>query len=212
MKSLVKLLIVVWGIGTSLIVNAAFLTSADYASIDVTPPAGWIADSSEVLRLVDGVMPTANPGSERFVGRRVGGAKLSVTNPYGITLNLIDTSDITSILLYNEWGNIFRQSVSSLTFTAFDAKGLTLFSDNLFGLATPGSFAPVSLFDGVLLGVKTLQFDVTSTNYNSSFEIREIQVNAQKVESAVSVSAPKNFAVLGFAGLCLFGFRKRFFG
>lgn len=207
MKLLLPLMIVGSCLGCVSKVNATFLTSSDYSSIEITPPEGWVVAQSEIIRLVDGDTSTPNPGTGRFVGRKLSGEQLSVDNPYSIKLNLAKTFGISSILLFNDWGNFFTHSVGSLSLSAFDENQQLLYKSNLSNLATPGSFAPIGLFNGELLGVQSLQFDVTSTNAGSSFELREIRLDGFALASSTQVSAPASLGLLAVA--CMFLIRKR---
>tara|TARA_R110001583_G_C5592295_1_gene403850 strand:+ start:409 stop:1050 length:642 start_codon:yes stop_codon:yes gene_type:complete len=197
-------------LGLSTVSNATLLTAADYSSIDISQPTGWTIEAFEVPKLVDGDISTS--GNGRFAGRISSGSPLSASNPFLITLNLVDLFDITNITLFTEWGNQRTQSVSALTLVALDSVGDELFNNDLTGISgSTGSFAPIDLFSGSLSGVSTLNFYVTGSNQNSSIEIREIQVegNAQTVQSPTEVDAPAYAGILGMLSLALLRLRRK---
>ncbi|MDU0355984.1 hypothetical protein RS130_20680 [Paraglaciecola aquimarina] len=204
MKKLVTLLSLGLILGFTSAANASLITSTDYSSVVTAPPANWTAVDTE--RLVDGV--TATSGTGRFVGRINSGSALTSTDSYLISLNLASLFDISKVTLFNDYGVQMTHSVSTLTLSALDAFGAELYSADLTGLAT--GFTPSELFSGSIAGVSTLNFNITSTNADSSFEIREIQVEGKaSMPSAVAVSAPSALGLLGLAALVLFRIRRK---
>lgn len=204
MKKFINIATAALVLGFSSVANSTLLTSVDYSSITTTAPAGWtVVDTN---RLVDGDISTSGTG--RFVGRINTGAALTSVNSFLISLDLADLFDISKITLFNEYGSQLSHSVSTLTLSALDSFGAQLYSADLTGLAT--GFTPVNLFTGSIAGVSTLNFNITSTNANSSFELREIQVEGTtSTSSAVAVNAPSALGLLGLACLVLFRVRRK---
>lgn len=201
MKNVLRSLIACSALTFASMSNAALITESEILSTVITEPSGWTTVNETVL--FDGFTATNGPGTGRFIGFRNSGSALSPSNPFDINITFNNLMNLSSFGLYNDWGNVLNQSLSTIELSGYDAGNSIIASQTLTGLDT-GSFAPsiINLTNFAGADIKSLLVSITGIN-GTNFEIREfaIEATASSVGPApMPVSAPAMGAFMALLG------------
>lgn len=192
----------------SLTCAASIITNADIDSISVKAPNKWKAYNVDLL--FDGI--DYRYTTKRFAGYQKTGDLLSANDPFTLSVALINNANIESISFFNDWRNVLKQQVTSMSIALYNDDSRLLWSDSFSGLKKD-SWDQIDLvkFDTPIFDVKTINFSVTGAQSNH-FEIRELLVSTYSGQSnnnlaTSNVSTPSIIALFTI-GLGVFAYRK----
>lgn len=178
---------------------ASLITNSDIASLSVTAPDDWKTYNTH--QLFDGIYDRYT--ETRFAAYQKSGSLLSTTEPYTISISLVEGTAVDSLGFYNDWRHHLNQQVRSMDIDLYNELGVSLWSGSFSNLQQ-NSWEKISLFDfsTPITDVKKIDFTVTESQGNH-FEIRELLVSytPSLAQSSSSVVNAPSIAVL--VSLCL---------
>jgi|GEM_PF-2632161 len=193
--------------------QASIIGNSDIDSLTVTAPEKWTAVNESVL--FDGLTGKDYYVSDRFIGYRNDGEKLSDSNLFSIDIAFNSVFDINGFGFYNDWGKLLQQQVATMSVSLFDASGIVKYSITRTDLKLD-TFDFISVFQTStpITGIKFISFDISKLQ-KVNFEIRELvlsYVNNSVSTSTATISAPGvGIAAFGLiTGFIIFRFQKLF--
>lgn len=171
--------------------QASIIGNSDIDSLTVTIPEKWTAVNENVL--FDGLIGKDYHISDRFIGYRNDGAKLTDSNLFSINIALNSVFDINGFGFYNDWGKLLQQQVATMSVSLFDSLGIMKYSITRTDLKLD-TFDFISVFQTStpITSIKYISFDISKIQ-KLNFEIRELvlsYVNNSVSTSTATISAP----------------------